>query len=114
MSRLKNVLVGGRQAKALYCGTRLVWTRWGDQDSSLKGVLSRTATSYDIYITPASSKDVPRWEGLMAGDRIRVGDEERTLFSSPRSIGDEVVLPLNRGFSLGNPPSVGTPVTYLP
>lgn len=74
VSRLKNVLVGGRQAKALYCGTRLVWRA---RPPVLKGVTASTVirgqTRIEVY--PGDPSQVGEWLSLAGGATLRIGDE---------------------------------------
>lgn len=74
MSRLKNVLVGGRQAKALYCGTRLVWRA---RPPALKGVTVSTVIrgQMQIRVRPNDSSPIREWLALAGGATLRIGDE---------------------------------------
>lgn len=74
MSRLKNVLVGGRQAKALYCGTRLVWRA---RPPALKGVTVSTVIrgQMQIRVRPNEPNQLREWLALAGGATLRIGDE---------------------------------------
>ncbi|WP_341741293.1 hypothetical protein [Trueperella pyogenes] len=74
MSRLKNVLVGGRQAKALYYGTRLVWRA---RPPALKGVTVSTVIrgQMQIRVRPNDPAQLREWLALAAGATLKIGDE---------------------------------------
>lgn len=85
MSRLKNVLVGGRQAKALYCGTRLVWRA---RPPALKGVTVSTVIrgQMRIRVRPNDSNPIREWLALTGGATLKIGDETipiESVFMAP-------------------------------
>lgn len=111
MSRLKNVLVGGRPAKALYCGTRLVWrVRPPVLKGTLAGTVSRGQTQLEVY--PRGLNQDEKWLALAEGATLRIGNETIPIKRAHLNTYGSITVTLKQGFATSH--EAFTPVEAQP